>query len=361
VTALLLQKINFISNNMSKEDSKYDKDTSSACERRNYMSEEKSTSIVPGNNELRPAHGQAAAIEIHDLVVKYGSKRAVDSLTFTVPTGTIFGFLGPNGSGKTTTIKTLLGFRQPDGGSARVFGYDIANQSLQVRARIGYVSETNSLYDYLTIPQLCAFSRSLSREWNQQVVDRYIEVFGLPPREKVGHLSKGMKSQLALCLALGSNPDLLILDEPTTGLDPLARHEFLNTLVSEVAAEGKTIFFSSHILSEVEAVADWVAIIRVGKLVLCEELDHLKQTQKVVKLTYIDLPPVSEVERLRSLPEVMSLAQEGRSVRLIAHGDLDTLMQTLQARPYALRDVETVDLNLEDLFMEYMKESNNGR
>ncbi|HEX9134267.1 MAG TPA: ABC transporter ATP-binding protein [Ktedonobacteraceae bacterium] len=325
------------------------------------MSEEKSTSIVPGNNELRPAHGQAAAIEIHDLVVKYGSKRAVDGLTFTVPTGTIFGFLGPNGSGKTTTIKTLLGFRQPDGGSARVFGYDIANQSLQVRARIGYVSETNSLYDYLTIPQLCAFSRSLSREWNQQVVDRYIEVFGLPPREKVGHLSKGMKSQLALCLALGSNPDLLILDEPTTGLDPLARHEFLNTLVSEVAAEGKTIFFSSHILSEVEAVADWVAIIRVGKIVLCEELDHLKQTQKVVKLTYIDLPPVSEVERLRSLPEVMSLAQEGRSVRLIAHGDLDTLMQTLQARPHALRDVETVDLNLEDLFMEYMKESNNGR
>lgn len=325
------------------------------------MSEEKSTSLAPGSNELRTAYGQAAAIEIHDLVVKYGSKRAVDGLTFTVPTGTIFGFLGPNGSGKTTTIKALLGFRQPDGGSARVLGYDAVNQSLQVRARIGFVSETNSLYDYLTIPQLCAFSRSLSREWNQQVVDRYIEMFGLPPREKVGHLSKGMKSQLALCLALGGNPDLLVLDEPTTGLDPLARHEFLNKLVNEVAAAGKTIFFSSHILSEVEAVADWVAIIRKGKLVLCEELDHLKQTQKVVKLTYVALPPVLEIEKLRSLPEVMSLAQEGRSVRLIVHGDIDTLMQTFQARPYELRDVETVDLNLEDLFLEYMKEENNGR
>jgi ABC-2 type transport system ATP-binding protein len=193
------------------------------------------------------------------------------------------------------------------------------------------------------------------------VVDRYIGLFGLPPREKVGRLSKGMKSQLALSLALGGNPDLLILDEPTAGLDPLARHEFLNTLISEVAAKGKTIFFSSHMLSEVEVVADWVAIIREGKLVLCDELDHLKQTQKVVKLTYAELPPVSEIEMLRSLPEVKSLAQEGRSVRLVAQGNVDTLTQTIQTRPYELRDIETVDLNLEDLFLEYMKERTDGR
>lgn len=325
------------------------------------MSEEKGIAMATAKKESLPAHGQAAAIEIHGLVVKYGSKPAVDGLTFTVPTGTIFGFLGPNGSGKTTTIKTLLGFRRPDGGSARVLGYDVASQSLQVRVRVGYVSETNSLYDFLTIPQLCAFCRSLSPEWNQQVVDRYIGLFGLPPREKVGRLSKGMKSQLALSLALGGNPDLLILDEPTAGLDPLARHEFLNTLISEVAAEGKTIFFSSHMLSEVEVVADWVAIIRKGKLVLCDELDHLKQTQKVVKLTYAELPPVSEIEMLRSLPEVKSLAQEGRSVRLVAQGNVDTLTQTIQTRPYELRDVETVDLNLEDLFLEYMKERTDGR
>lgn len=325
------------------------------------MSKEKGISMATAKKESLLAYGQAAAIEIHDLVVKYGSKRAVDGLTFRVPAGTIFGFLGPNGSGKTTTIKTLLGFRPPDGGSARVLGYDVVSQSLQVRARVGYVSETNSLYDFLTIPQLCAFCRSLSPEWNQQVVDRYIGLFGLPPREKVGRLSKGMKSQLALSLALGGNPDLLILDEPTAGLDPLARHEFLNTLISEVAAEGKTIFFSSHMLSEVEVVADWVAIIRKGKLVLCDELDHLKQTQKVVKLTYAELPPVSEIEMLRSLPEVKSLAQEGRSVRLVAQGNVDTLTQTIQTRPYELRDIETVDLNLEDLFLEYMKERTDGR
>jgi ABC-2 type transport system ATP-binding protein len=303
----------------------------------------------------------SAAIELQNLEVKYGERLAVNGLSLTVPVGAIFGFLGPNGAGKTTTIKTMLGLRKPDGGNVRVLGYDAVTQSLAVRARVGYMSEVNSLYDFLTIPQHCAFCHSVSRQWNQEMVDRYVSLFGLPMNRKVGKFSRGMKSQLALSLLMGSNPDLLILDEPTAGLDPVARHEVLNRLVAEIAAQGKTIFFSSHILSEVEAVADWVGILRDGKLIVCDELDHLKQTQKILKLTYAELPSAAEVTALRVLPGVMSLEQEGRSVRLLTHGDVGALSQTIQARPHALRDVDIVDLDLEDLFLTYMKEESNGR
>ena len=302
-----------------------------------------------------------AAIDMQDLVVSYGGKRAVDGLTLRVPRGAIFGFLGPNGSGKTTTIKALLGLRPPSAGRARVLGRDVVTDSLAVRAQTGYVSEINSLYDYLTPPQIYALCRDLNRRWNQAVVDRYRRLFGLPERGRVGQFSKGMKSQLALCLALGSEPDLLILDEPTAGLDPMARHAFLNTLVSDIAAEGKTIFFSSHILSEVEAVANWVGIIARGKALVSGELDRLKQTQRVVKLTYADAPPPEEIAALRALPGVTRVEQEGRIVRLIARGDVDGLLQAARARPYPLRDLDAVNMSLEDLFLEYMKEAGDGR
>jgi ABC-2 type transport system ATP-binding protein len=308
-----------------------------------------------------PTVPQAAAIEIRDLVVTYGSKRAVDGLSLTVPVGTIYGFLGPNGAGKTTTIKALLGFRPPDGGSANVLGHDIVRESTELRTHTGYVSEANSLYDNLTVPQVTDFYRSTARRWNQQVVDRYMEMFGLPSQVKVRQLSNGMKRQLALSLAMGGEPDLLILDEPTSGLDPIARHDLLNKLV-EIAAEGKTIFFSSHILSEVEAVADWVGIIRDGKLVVSDELDHLKQSQKVLKLIYAQAPTAQEIATLSAMPGVTRVEQEGRSVRLMVQGDAEALAHTIQQDgTRELRDVDIVNLNLEDLFLEYMKEGGNGR
>ncbi len=296
------------------------------------------------------------AIELNSLVVKYGDIAAVDGLSFQVATGSVFGFLGPNGSGKTTTIKALLGFRPPNEGSARVLGYDVVADSIEIRARTGYVSEVNSLYDYLTIPQLCNFCKDTNRRWNQATVDHYIGMFGLSTQAKVGQFSKGMKSQLALSLALGSEPDLLILDEPTSGLDPIARRQFLRALISEIAAEGKTIFFSSHILSEVEEVADHVGIINKGKLVVSDNLDNLKQMHKVVRLMYADTPSGDGIAALRSLPGVKRVEQEGRSVRLVVSEDTDKVVQAVQSMTPAPRDVDITNLNLEDLFLEYMKE-----
>jgi ABC-2 type transport system ATP-binding protein len=301
------------------------------------------------------------AIEIKDLVVRYGGVPAVDGLNLTVPRGVVFGFLGPNGAGKTTTIKALLGLRRPDAGSARILGYDVVRESLEVRARVGFVSEVNSLYDFMTIPQISAFFRETARTWDSSIVDRFSGGFGLPRDKKIGQFSRGMKSQLALALALGGNPEVLILDEPTAGLDPLARREVLNTLVSEIAAAGKTVFFSSHILAEVEAVADWVGILYAGKLIVSAELDQLKLQHQVLRLTYAKAPPANEIAALRGLPDVLSAAQEGRSVRVLARGGTKGLEAAVHARELAPRTVETLDLDLDDIFALHIKEAKSDR
>jgi ABC-2 type transport system ATP-binding protein len=296
-----------------------------------------------------------AAIEIENLTVNYGARQILKELSLEVPAGSIFGFLGANGAGKTTTIKTLLGFRPPTSGSARVLGYDVVSQHREICTYVGYVSETNSLYDFLNISQLCDLSRDMHQRWNQGTVDHYLQLFELPLNKRVKDFSKGMKSQLALCLALGNDPDLLILDEPTTGLDPVARQLFLTTLIRDVAAAGKTVFFSSHILSEVESIADRVAVLRQGTIVLNEELDNLRESQKMLRLTYTEQPSAEEMTVLRRLPGVRQLEQEGRTVRLRIEGNVDELIGIIQGRPYALRDLEVVPVHLEDLLLEYIK------
>jgi ABC-2 type transport system ATP-binding protein len=307
-----------------------------------------------GDARLQSSTGQAA-IEIENLTVSYGKRQILKGLSLEVPVGSIFGFLGANGSGKTATIKTLLGFRRPTSGRARVLGYDVMSQQREMRMHVGYVSETNSFYDFLTIPQLCALSRDLHQRWDQEAVDRSLKLFELPLNRNIKHFSKGMKSQLALCLALGHDPDLLILDEPTTVLDPVARQVFLKMLIKQVAMAGKTVFFSSHVLSEVEAIADRVAVLHDGRLVLNDELDHVRDRQKLVHFTYIESPPAEETARLSRLPGVQRIEQEGRIVRLRAEGDVDALVETIQARPYELRNLEVASVGLEDVLLEYLR------
>jgi ABC-2 type transport system ATP-binding protein len=236
-----------------------------------------------------------------------------------------------------------------------VLGYDISSQPVEICARSGYVSESNSLYTSLSVSQLAAFCRSTSRTWNQGIFERYLSLFHLPAAARVGKLSKGMRTQLSLCLAMGSDPDLLILDEPTAGLDPVARHIFLKTLVGEIAGEGRTIFFSSHNLADIETVADWVGILVRGKLRLSSELDRLKETHKLVRVTYAEVPREDELAALRGLPEVGRLELEGRSVRLLlSGGGAQALASGLRERPLAVLDVDVVDLNLERIALEYL-------
>ena len=316
---------------------------------------------TPARGEAPVPGGGLAAIEIEDLVVSYGRRRAVDGLSLAVPVGSVYGFLGPNGAGKTTTIKTLLGFRRPDGGVARVIGYDVVAESLEVRARVGFASEVNSLYEGMTVTRLCRFCRDVSRGWNQGLVDRYLGVFGLPRETKVRKLSKGQKAQLQLCLALGSDPEVVILDEPTSGLDPLARRAFLKVLVGDVAAGGRTVFFSTHLLSDIEAVADTVGIIKGGRLLVSDEIDALRATHGLIRAVYAEAPPDEEIEALRSLPGVRGMERDGRGVRLSVRGDVEAVGSSLRDRPYPVLDVDAVGMNLEDIFVAYVEEHGDGR
>jgi ABC-2 type transport system ATP-binding protein len=295
------------------------------------------------------------AIDMREVVVRYGRRRAVDGLTLCVPRGSIFGLLGANGAGKTSTIKALLGFRTPASGSAAVLGHDITRERLEINARIGYVSETNSLYGGLAYPQLCAFFRATSRTWDQGAVDRYVGTFGLPTNQPVRRFSKGMKTQMALCLALGSEPDLLILDEPTSGLDPIARRAFLNMLVGDVAAAGKTVFFSSHILSDVETVADSVAVLDKGRLVVSGELDALRQQNANVRVSYAQEPDEQALASMRHVPGVLALEREGRNMRVRVRGDVEAAVTALRTLAPA-EAVETTHLSLDDLFLSYVQE-----
>jgi ABC-2 type transport system ATP-binding protein len=311
---------------------------------------------MTGNDHLAPSRDGADAVEIDHLVVRYGRRTAVDGLTLRVPRGSIYGLLGANGAGKTTTIKTLLGFRRPTEGGARVLGYDILHDRVRINARLGYVSETNTLYLGMTIPQLCAFFRATAPAWDQGVVDRCLQVFGLPPSTRVRNLSKGMRTQLALCLALGGMPDLLILDEPTTGLDPIARRAFLDVLVGEVAAAGKTVFFSSHILPDVETVADRVGILDHGRLLVSEEIDTLKEQHAFVRLTYGEAPDDTALAAMRQAPGVNSVEAEGRSVRVRVTGDVPAAATALQAAtPMPPMAVDTTHLALDDIFLFYVQ------
>ena len=301
-------------------------------------------------------HAAGAAIQMSDLVVNYGTKTAVTGLTLTVPTGSVFGFLGPNGAGKTTTIKALLGFRRPDGGHAEVLGFDVVRQSEQVRARVGYVSEVGGLYDGLNVDQLERFFQQTARRWQPATFERFRARAGAARRSRIRHLSGGVKMQLAFALAMGGDPELLILDEPTAGLDPLARRALLGSLITEVAALGKTVFFSGHHLAEVESVADSVGILKDGRLVLSGNLDDLKQRHRALRLSYDAAPTAQTLAALHRLPGVTALEQDGRTLRLSVQGDVQAMMQQIRLQDDAPGNLEPLDQNLEDLFHSLMRE-----
>ncbi|MFA5863967.1 MAG: ABC transporter ATP-binding protein [Phycisphaerae bacterium] len=218
------------------------------------------------------------AIEIENLHFSYGRNEILRGVNMKVPVGSIFGFLGRNGAGKTTTIKTLLGLLTPSAGSCRVLGIYPAVDPLAVRSKIGYMAEDQQMYGWMKVQEIIRWVGSFYPSWDDKLIAGLLDLLELPREGKVKTLSKGQNSRLALLLSLGHHPRLVILDDPTLGLDPIARKEFLRYVIGLLQRDGVTVFFSSHLLYEIEPVADRVAILDHGQIVKSASTDELRES-----------------------------------------------------------------------------------
>ncbi|MGD0114472.1 MAG: ABC transporter ATP-binding protein [Dehalococcoidia bacterium] len=287
-----------------------------------------------------------AAIELRSVVKDYGRVRALRGIDLTIDGGQIFGFLGPNGAGKTTTIRVLLDLIRPTAGVARVLGLDAQRNSVEVRRRCGYLPGDLRMYDGLRGHAFLDFIDSFrpakrDRRFRRELLER----LDLDPSVPIRALSKGNKQKLGLVQALMHRPDLLILDEPTSGLDPLVQQEVAR-LLEEAVGEGRTVFFSSHVLPEVERLSHAVAIIREGKIVAIEDIARLKsRAVHVLEVTFAEPPPVD----LFALPGVRELRRDGTTVRIQALDDLDAAVKAIAA--HRVVDLRTEQPSLEDFFL----------
>ena len=246
---------------------------------------------LPIENEWERGCGVEYVIETQRLSKYYGPKCVVDSLDLRIPRGTVYGFLGRNGAGKSTTIKMLLGMVHPTRGAAFVLGEDAAELSPNTRSRIAYLAEGHPIYRWMTIRDAMNFTRAFYPQWNQTLLDQMLGHFELSPRQKIRKLSNGQRAQVSLALAVAPDPELLILDDPTIGLDTVVRRDFLESLIQIIQRQGRTILFSSHILSDVERVANRIGILVDGVLRVDCPTEHFKQTVRKIVLGFAHEPP----------------------------------------------------------------------
>ena len=289
-------------------------------------------------------------IETHQLTKRFGQFAAVEALDLNVRAQQITGFLGRNGAGKSTTIKMLLGMTHPTSGTGTLLGKSIDDpkENRDARRKVAYVGEDKQLYAYFTVEELIRFTRSFYTDWRPEVAQRLLSDYELPPKRKIRALSKGMRTKLALLLALSRKPDLLILDEPSEGLDPVAIEELLQRLVG-AASEGTTIFFSSHQIAEVERIADRVCIIDHGTLVEDFSLDELQRDYRRVTLGFGTNAPVDEFR----MPGIRRIRRADRQLSVLVRGNADAV--AAQGRSMNAVSVDVVPISLREVFLESVR------
>jgi ABC-2 type transport system ATP-binding protein len=281
-------------------------------------------------------------IETHSLNKQYGPTHAVDGLEMHVPRGSVYGFLGRNGAGKTTTIRLLAGLVQPTGGSARVLNLDPQTDRIAVLERTSFVID-KMLLPSMTGNDLVRFNCSFFPRWSDALTRKYIDALEIPMKQKFRKLSGGNQTKLCLLLALCQGAELVVLDEPTAGLDPIVTDQLLRIIIDDFAGEGRTLLLSSHHLSEVERVADWIGIIDHGKLLLEAQLDDVRANFRRVRV-------VGENLRLPGRSEVLQTRTGEGTTEYVLRGNADAFIATLRNQGATVLDVSP--MNLQEIFLE---------
>ncbi len=300
-------------------------------------------------------------ISLDKVSLFYGSKTAVDTVSYEVKRGSVCALLGENGAGKTSTIKMLLGFLEPDSGSIEVLGMNPRRNRFKLGAMTGYVPEQPVLYDWMTVREIGEFSSAFYQKkkyWDEY--ERMIHAYEIPLTVKIKTLSKGMKALVSLSLALAHDPELLVLDEPTSGLDPLVRRTILENMVDR-AARGKTVFLSSHQIAEVERVADTVTFMKKSRLVLTDSVDHLKESCLSLILSFeteISQTLQNETLLLSLFEEPLETEYQGRTVRILGRSLRHDLLENLSRSEMKPIAREIIAPTLEEIFIGYMKKAN---
>ena len=272
----------------------------------------------------------AAVVAITNLSRRFASKTVLDDVSLYVPRGSVFGLVGENGAGKTTLIKHILGLLRAEAGQVRVFGMDPASDPVAVLGRIGYLSEQPELPGWMRVDELMRYTQAFYPRWDMGYAEKLREQFGLNPAARIKTLSKGQCAKAGLLAAQAHRPDLLLLDEPSSGLDPIVRRDILEAVIRTVADEGRTVFFSSHLLEEIERVSDHIAMVHHGKLVLCGPLDEIKAQHCRFTLRFETAqakPP--------TVPGALSVAGTGKEWTVISNGariELPAITANLGAR-----------------------------
>ncbi len=279
-------------------------------------------------------------VTVRNLSCRFGRKVALDGVSLDITKGRVFGLMGENGAGKTTLIKHILGALTPKQGEVRVFGVDPTRNPPAVLSQIGYLSEDRDLPKWMRVKEALRYTQAFYPDWDESYAERLREQFRLPANARIRNLSRGEKAKAGLLLALAHRPQLLLLDEPSSGLDAVARRDILGVVVRSVAEEGRTVVFSSHLLDEVERVVDNVAMIHHGKLALHMPMDELKATHQRRVVAFAE-----PVATFPALDCVLHVEGEGREWAVITHGEADVTRSTLEQAGARILDESTPSLD----------------